>query len=119
MLRWLEAYERAWRSAGTETLATLFTEDVVYRMTPYDPGVRGLDALAVLWERERDGPDEEFTMTASVLAVEGDTGVARLEVRYPGHRVEDYRDLWVVRFADDGRCAEFEEWPYWAELAQA
>ena len=23
-----------------------------------------------------------------------------------------WRDLWVLRFGDDGRVAEFEEWPF-------
>ena len=32
---------------------------------------------------------------------------------------EEYRDLWVIRFAGDGRCAWFEEWPYWPEKPYA
>ena len=35
-----------------------------------------------MWEAERLGPDEGFEMTSKILAVEGDTGVARIEVRY-------------------------------------
>jgi ketosteroid isomerase-like protein len=117
--RWLAAYERAWRSPGTETLADLFTEDVVYRMSPYDPGAHGLGALTALWEREREGPDEEFTMAPTVVAVEGDVGVARVEVRYGGAGPRDYLDVWLVRFSADGRCAEFEEWPYWPGLGES
>ena len=26
---------------------------------------------------------------------------------------QEYRDLWVLRFAPDGRVADFEEWAYW------
>jgi hypothetical protein len=37
-----------------------------------------------------------------------------VEVWY-GHPVREYRDLWVMRFASDGRCAWFEEWPFWPE----
>jgi hypothetical protein len=25
----------------------------------------------------------------------------------------EYRDLWVMRFAPDGRVEDFEEWVYW------
>jgi hypothetical protein len=25
---------------------------------------------------------------------------------------ERWRDLWVIRFDDDGRCVAFEEWPF-------
>jgi hypothetical protein len=47
------------------------------------------------------------------VAVEGATAVVRVEVKYgdPAHR--QYRDLWIMRFADDGRCSAFEEWPFW------
>jgi hypothetical protein len=82
-------------------------------MSPYGEPVRGLAAIAALWEREREGPDEDFGMDAEIVAVEGDTAVARIEVDYA--RGERYRDLWIVRFAADGRCREFEEWPFWPD----
>jgi hypothetical protein len=42
----------------------------------------GLPAVAAMWEAEREGPEEVFGMESEVVAVEGDTGAARLEVRY-------------------------------------
>lgn len=82
-------------------------------MSPYEEPVHGLASIEELWERERAGPDEEFELSAEVVAVEGDTAVARVEVAYA--RGEEYRDLWIVRFDEDGRCREFEEWPFWPE----
>jgi ketosteroid isomerase-like protein len=108
---WIAAYERAWRSAGVEMLAELFSEDATYRMSPYEEPARGLPAISALWERERTGPDEGFEIDHEVIAVEGDAAVARIEVAYASG--EEYRDLWVVRFAADGSCREFEEWPFW------
>ena len=64
---WIDAYERAWRTAGVELLVRLFTEDAAYSMDPYDTPVRGLDAIGALWERERQGPDERFTITAEIV----------------------------------------------------
>ncbi|MEU6019929.1 YybH family protein [Micromonospora sp. NPDC048871] len=110
---WIAAYERAWRTPGTEALATIFTEQASYRQGPYRKPVVGLPAIARMWEAERDGPDEVFQMTSEVVAVEGDTAVARLEVRYGDPVDQEYRDLWIMRFAEDGRCASFEEWPFW------
>jgi SnoaL-like domain len=111
--RWIEAYERAWRTPGTEVLAELFAPEATYSMAPFEEPYRGLDAIAELWEAERVGPDEVFTMESEIVAVEGDTGVVRVEVRYgePAQRL--YRDLWIVRLADNGRCLAFEEWPFW------
>lgn len=111
VVAWIEGYERAWRTAGTAGLRELFGEGATYRMSPYEEPARGLAAIETLWERERDRPEEGFEMNCEVIAVEGDTAVARIEVAYA--RGEQYRDLWIVRFAADGRCREFEEWPFW------
>ncbi len=110
---WVKAYERAWRSAGAEPLRELFTPDATYRMSPYEEPAVGLERIAELWEREREGPDEEFEMRHEIVAVEGDTAVVRVEVQYGAPDHLQYRDLWIVRFAAAGRCREFEEWPFW------
>ncbi|MEV6693596.1 nuclear transport factor 2 family protein [Micromonospora sp. NPDC051196] len=110
---WIAAYEHAWRTPGTQMLATLFTAQASYQQGPYREPVVGLPAIARMWEAERDGPGEVFQMTSEVVAVEGDTAVARLEVRYGDPVDQEYRDLWIMRFAEDGRCGSFEEWPFW------
>jgi ketosteroid isomerase-like protein len=110
---WVAAYERAWRTAGAEPLRQLFAEEAIYRMSPYEKPANGLNEIAELWERERQGPGEEFEMEHEVVAVDGDTAVVKVEVQYGGPDRLQYRDLWIVRFADDGRCREFEEWPFW------
>lgn len=110
---WVSAYERAWRTAGTEQLRDLFTEEASYRMSPYEEPAVGLAEIDELWDRERQGPDEEFEMAHEIVAVEEDTAVIRVEVHYGGPEPLEYRDLWIVRIAADGRCREFEEWPFW------
>lgn len=110
---WIAAYEHAWRTPGTELLAGLFASDATYKNAPYEPPYRGLSAIEEMWDRERTRPDEVFAIEADVIAVEGDVGVARVDVRY-GNPVEiEYRDLWIVQFDGDGRCVSFEEWPFW------
>lgn len=113
LARWVDAYERAWRTAGTESLTDLFTADATYRTAPYEEPLRGLDAIARLWEAEREGPDEPFMLRTEIVAVERDTGVVRAEVRYAAPPPREYRDLWIVALDDDGRCRAFEEWPFW------
>ena len=110
---WVEAYERAWRTEGTDALNALFAEDATYRTAPFEEPFRGLPAISAMWEEERSGPDEAFALKSAIVAVEGNTGVVRLEVRY-GEPVEQaYRNLWLVRLDDQGRCTAFEEWPFW------
>ena len=111
--RWVDAYERAWREAGTTGLADLFTEDATYRASPWqEPPVSGLGAISEFWEAEREGPEEEFTMVSEVLAVDGATAVVWAQVEYGGPAPQKWRDLWILRFGPDGRCRAFEEWPF-------
>jgi hypothetical protein len=110
--RWLDGYERSWRTAGTDHLTTLFTPDATYLPSPWATPLRGWEAIAAWWEAEREGPDEPFDMTSEVVALDGDTAVVRVEVDYHRHPPSRWRDLWILRFADDGRCSAFEEWPF-------
>lgn len=109
---WIDAYENAWRTAGTGALTGLFTEDASYRPGPFELMAVGLEAIAEFWEAERDGPDEVFTLSSDLIAEQGNTCVARVEVVYAGSRQRTYRDLWVITLASDGRCRAFEEWPF-------
>jgi SnoaL-like domain len=113
--RWLDAYERLWRTAGTAGLADLFSEDASYSTGPFREPHRGLEAISRMWESDREGPGEAFEMEREIVAVDGATGVVRLEVTYGEPRPEHYRDLWIVRLDGQGRCSHFEEWPFWPE----
>lgn len=111
--RWLADYETAWRTPGREMLAGLFTEDASYLVSPYEDALAGLDAIGRMWDEERESPDEIFTLATEILAVEGPIAVVRAEVHYGYPVRQEYRDLWVLRLGEDGRCSHFEEWPFW------
>jgi hypothetical protein len=113
---WVDGYERAWRTPGTDGLDGLFTPGASYSQGPYEDPVIGLPAIARMWEAERDGPDEVFTMTYSIVAVEADIAIVRVEVKYGTPLRQEYRDLWIINFASDGRCQSFEEWPFWPDV---
>ena len=113
--RWLDHYERAWRTASTEPLRELFTDDASYSSSPYAEPQRGLAAIMGFWDEAREGPDEVFTMARETIAVEGDTGVVRVEVRYGDPVDQEYRDLWIVVLDAHGRCSHFEEWPFFPQ----
>jgi hypothetical protein len=70
----------------------------------------GHAAIQAFW------PDDEgktFSVSAEPVAVEGPDAVIRLEMRYRAPVAQEYRDLWVLRFASDGRVEDLEEWAYW------
>jgi uncharacterized protein (TIGR02246 family) len=108
---WVAAYERAWRTAGTEPLAELFTADAIYTPGPWEEPHRGLDAIAAFWAKERQSPDEAFTFTSTPVAVDGDTAIVRTDVIYDAPRNTRFRNLWVIAFTPDGHVRSFEEWP--------
>ena len=111
VMSWVAAYERAWRASDPSAVADLFTEDATYLRSPYDEDpLRGHDAIRGFWTADEGAT---FTVAAEPVAVEGDSAVVRLEVRYTGSEEQEYRDLWVLRFAPDGRVEHFEEWAYW------
>ena len=110
--KWVADYERVWRTPGTGQLAELFVPNATYLPSPWARPLEGLDEIAVFWEAERLGADEVFTMTSDVVTVDGGTAVVRVEVTYGALGNKHWRDLWVVQFAEDGRCSSFEEWPF-------
>ena len=110
--KWVAHYERPWRTPGTELLAELFVPEASYHPSPWAQPVEGLEAIARFWEAERAGPDEEFTMSSDVVTVDGGTAVVRVLVNYGALASRLWRDLWVIQFAQDGRCSSFEEWPF-------
>lgn len=111
--RWLAGYEAAWRAPGTDGLSEIFAGDAAYLQSPYEEPVVGLAAIRRMWDEDRDGPDEVFTLATDILAVDGAIAVVRAEVRYSDPVRQEYRDLWIMQLDGDGRCNWFEEWPYW------
>jgi ketosteroid isomerase-like protein len=109
-MRWVAGYERAWRSGDLDGVDRLFTEDARYRPSPYEGSEVGHAAIRAFW---LDDQEEVFTVRAEPVAVDGRDAVVRLEVRYGDPVRQEYRDLWVLRFAEDGRVEDFEEWAYW------
>jgi ketosteroid isomerase-like protein len=110
VMRWVAGYERAWRAGDVPAVVQLFTEDARYLTSPYSEPKVGLAAIQDFWLND-DGLT--FEVTAEPVAVEGRDAVVRLEVRYGRPQPQEYRDLWVLRFAPDGRVEHFEEWAYW------
>jgi ketosteroid isomerase-like protein len=111
VMAWVAEYEQAWRTNDVGAVRKLFTEDARYARSAYDDGLHGHAEIEEFWP-----DDTEFTVTSEPIAVEGDIAVVRLEVHYLGDKPHEYRDLWLLRFAEDGRVADFEEWAHWPGL---
>ena len=107
---WLDAYVDAWRTYDPAAIAALFTEDAAYAYHPWDEGdevVRGRDAIVADWLEERDEPGS-WEAQYRPLMVEGQRAVITGTTRYADG--EFYWNLWVLRFDEDNRCADYVEW---------
>lgn len=110
---WLDRYIAAWRANEPGPIGELFSEDAIYHYHPYgDDPIRGRDAIVASWLEEGDPPDS-WDASYEPFAVEDDRAVA---VGWSRYRATDkgpertYRNAFLLRFAPDGRCAEFTEY---------
>lgn len=110
VVRWVAQYEGAWRDEDAEAVSRLFTDDAEYRVSPYEPSIVGHAAIGETWLSDAG---RVFTMEATVIAVDDPVAVVRVDVVYETPSVQEYRDVWLLRFAADGRVADYEEWAYW------
>ena len=108
---WLEAYRRAWEQADVDAAVALFTEDAVYRSSPFRAPSVGSAGIREYWstvtssQRETQVRIGEPIEAGSKVAVEWWTTMreGENEITLPG--------CLVLRFAKDGRCQELRE--YW------
>jgi len=112
---WLDRYVAAWRSNDRDEIAALFTDDATYRYRPYggdDSAALGRDAIIASW-LEADDPPGSWEASYAPYAVEGDRAVATGATRYLASDkgpARTYHNVYLLRFAPDGRCAEFTEY---------
>jgi ketosteroid isomerase-like protein len=118
---WLDRYVAAWLSYDADDIASLFTEDVLYRYHPYDDPIVGREAVVASWlgEANSDGAstrDAPGTYAAQYepVAVDGEvvvaTGTSSYRERLDGPIVRVYHNCFVLRFDAEGRCQEFTEY---------
>jgi ketosteroid isomerase-like protein len=104
---WMNDYLRAWDSNAPDAIRALFTDDAEYRTAPFDVPRAGIDAIIAGWVEDQDQPgDHEFTW--NLLGIDGDLAFVEGDTIYGEDR--RYANLWVMRFADDGRATSFTEW---------
>jgi ketosteroid isomerase-like protein len=108
---WLEAYRRAWAEADVETAVALFTEDAVYRSSPFREPSVGHDGIRAYWAGAT-AKQEAVRVRIGEPIVAGDRVAAEwwATMRDEGEEITLPGCL-VLRFAADGRCEELRE--YW------
>jgi uncharacterized protein (TIGR02246 family) len=114
--RWIESYRRAWETDDASDVASLFTDDATYKPYPWPRervGWQGRDEIVEKWIGRGDSKIG-WKFDHSVLAVEDDIAVIEGWTSYDRGEGEAwdeaYANIWLVRFAEDGRARQFSEW---------
>ena len=102
---WIEGYKKAWTSNARDDVSALFTADASYRFAANDEPRRGVGAIFAEWVDE-----SQYTFDYEVLSDDGSLAFVQGVTIYAAPRSEVYDNLWVIRFAPDGRASEFTEW---------
>jgi ketosteroid isomerase-like protein len=105
--RWMNGYLRAWRSNAPADIGALFVDDAVYLTAPDAEPRVGREAIVAGWIDDADAPGD-WRFDWHVVHEASDIAFVEGRTAYPAER--DYLNLWVIRFADDGRATAFTEW---------
>jgi ketosteroid isomerase-like protein len=109
---WLDRYIAAWRSGDATDIGDLFSEDVSYSQDGGQSVVEGREAVVKGWLEAAYEPDLAWEAAYEPLAIEDQVHVGVGSTRYTredGTR-EDFSNIFVCRFDEDGRCIDLREW---------
>jgi uncharacterized protein (TIGR02246 family) len=108
--RWVDGYERAWQEADPPGAAGLFTPRATYQESPFDPPMRGRDAIAAYW-RQATERQHERRIACRLIA----SGPEEHIVHFRADFVADGQPLTLdgvlaVRLDRQGLCTALREW---------
>ena len=91
-----------------DELAGLFTEDAVYDPQTAGGEWEGIEEIVARWQ-EVDDDEDNWDFEWLPLVETDDLAIVTARTRYFEPELS-YRNLFIIRFADDGRCSDFTEW---------
>lgn len=113
---WITRLELAWRARDADAIAALFTPDGLYHPGPFVPPCRGAEAIRAHWLAALSRQTEPQIWFGDPVQA-GDRVAAEwwCVLRTPDTLApRTVAGCVVLRFAADGRCAQFHE--YWQAI---
>lgn len=110
--RWLSLYGSAWSDRNAERAASLYAEDAIYQVTPFQEPLRGQAAIYEYWKGVTS-TEENIEFEYQVLALSTDYGIAHWQasfVRVPPGLHTRLDGIFLVSLNADGRCQSLREW---------
>jgi limonene-1,2-epoxide hydrolase len=108
---WIEQYGRAWETADEGLIVSLFSDDAVYRSSPFREPHVGHKQIRAYWRRGTGGQRETRVLMGRPF-VDGN----RVAVEWWTTMIDDGEETTLsvcllLRFGLEGRCVELRE--YW------
>ena len=108
--KWMDGYVLAWSTNEAEHVQALFTDNAVYDPQTAEGEKEGLDEIMAWWQGSGPGDNEDnWEFQWQPLVDTDELAVVTGQTRYFEPAIS-YRNLFVIRFGDDGRCYDFTEW---------
>ena len=105
---WMDGYVEAWTSNDPAQIAALFTPDAVYDPQTAAGELHGIGEIVDFWLDV--GDKEENWDFEWVPLIEADELAVITGTTTYYEPPASFRNLFVIRFAPDGRCHDFTEW---------
>lgn len=109
---WLASYGKAWEMRDADLATRIFTADATYREMPFDAPKAGRAGIREYWAGVT-ADQREVKFESSVIAVNGNTGVAHWSAKFKlastGATVE-LDGVFVLEFDASGLCTGLREW---------
>jgi uncharacterized protein (TIGR02246 family) len=112
---WIEAYGRAWRERDPDAVVAIFTEDAIYRSSPFREPHVGSDGIRAYWERVTSGQESLDLSFGTPLVQENRAAVEWWAIVEQAGEETTFPGILMLSFAPDGRCEELRE--CWHERA--
>lgn len=105
---WMDEYVLAWSTNDPDQIERLFTDEAVYDPQTAGGEWHGIEEIVENW-LEIDDHEENWEFEWRPLVETEELAIITARTRYFEPPMS-YRNLFVIRFDDDGRCFDFTEW---------
>jgi ketosteroid isomerase-like protein len=118
--KWLTNYGQAWEAGDAPRAAGLFTEEAIYRVTPFDKPLEGRKAIQSYWQAGPGSGHKDVEFSYRIISVRGDEGIAHWQASFRKENSNipvNLDGILIAKFEDSGLCTDFEEWWHRKETA--
>lgn len=105
---WVGGYVHAWETGAEDDIRALFTPDAEWHEWPYETHWIGLDEIVEGWQSRAQWQEGGWSFTWTPLTINGDTFAVEGIGAYV--KLGNFKNLWVVTLAADGRASVFRHW---------